>query len=124
MGPELNLKPKLEASEKASSICEENPSIPQSKGKSLDTEPSLAKPFLEPDRTQNLDKNINEATHFCEVGTGESDRADTTEASSSFSDTETVTEYGFEGDEAESGFSCEQNPTPGFDGCYNTFRTR
>lgn len=121
MGPELDLKPKSEASMKAS-VHKENPSLHKDprdellpcvsncKDETFDVKVSpVLKETTPPDVTENEELNVTDTAQSPNVGAVQTDHIDEIEYSSSFGDTVSGAENGskLNDDEVQSRVQCD-----------------
>ncbi|XP_024032832.1 uncharacterized protein LOC21404668 isoform X1 [Morus notabilis] len=138
MGPELDVKPKSEASMKAS-VQKENTSLHQDprdeflpcvsnyKDETFDVEASLVvKQTTPPDMTENEELNITDTTHSPNIDVVQTDYIDEIENSSSFGDTVSGAEEDsvLNGDEAQSRLHGDHASVSTYDAYFGEFRMR
>lgn len=138
MGPELDVKPKSEASMKAS-VQKENTSLHQDprdeflpcvsnyKDETFDMEASLVvKQTTPPDMTENEELNITDITHSPNIDVVQTDYIDEIENSSSFGDTVSGAEEDsvLNGDEAQSRLHGDHASVSTYDAYFGEFRMR
>ncbi|PON70204.1 hypothetical protein TorRG33x02_257540 [Trema orientale] len=137
MGPELDVKPKLEASMKVP-FHKENASIHQDpddnflpcvsnyKDETFDMETFLVKQTTTTNGSENEEIDITGVTYSCDVGRVETEHADVIENSSSFGDTVSGTEnvQNFDDDEVRSRLCGDLASVSAYDKNYDAFRMR
>ena len=85
---------------------------------------SPVKPTAEPDRAENEEINVTDATQYCDVAVVENGCVDAVETSSSFGDTVSLTNNGEVLDEVQSQLRGDHASVSEYDEYYDMFRMR